>query len=337
MAERSDRVSPHEADKHLLRILGSIKPSKENNACSRVLNALFDQWKEDSRTTMLQIPLAAKAKLPVDEITQNSSTAVRQAIGKLRNELIPRFYRQNPHEALELEIPENPRGVGYNLDIRRRPTASDAGDQEIVPIVLEHRHNSGRFRKVICEANNILFVTVGSQHTLDIIFPWFENQIVRASHFRVLVWRPESAEIARAFTDHTGESASRFVEKQMRAWQSWKRMELDHPFIEVYGYTSVPTLQGLCGDDSVQIEILPFHPAVPHDHQENRVGISITDHRPALWLDATEHSRSFELFQNAFENLWIAAMGATREDDVHPRWRERREILLLERRLKPST
>lgn len=324
-----DNVSRDEAEKHRARILAFIKPGKENDGCCRVLQILFDQCVENPEATIHQRPLAEGAALPLDEDQQNS-TLVRLAIDKLRKELLPQFYQQNPREVLQFDIPSNPRGIGYNLIIKPRAPASDAGTREDIPIIFNYRKHTGQwFRNVVCGPANILFVTVGSQHTLDTILPWFESGDVKAQHFRVLIWRPQSEEIAAAFSDHTGESATLFFAKQGRAWNSWKKIEGEYPFIEAYGYTSVPTMQALCeADISMQVEILPFYR--PSVEDEYSGGAGVTDHRPALWLTAAEHARSFRFFKNSFEKLWMAAMAWTPEDEVHPRWRERRKALLSE-------
>jgi hypothetical protein len=48
-------------------------------------------------------------------------------------------------------------------------------------------------------------------------------------------------------------------------------------------------------------------------------------------LTKTGNHKAYEYFKNWFDDLWFNAMANVRAEDVHPRWRKRREEILKER------
>jgi hypothetical protein len=141
-------------------------------------------------------------------------------------------------------------------------------------------------------------------------------------------------DVVAAFTSHTEEDPQRFLQKQRNAWQDWKRMEEEYPFVEVYGYESTPSMQGVCNaDQSLTVELFPFQRA---NTKHGFHSCGTTGHRPMLFAEASKSPHTFWLFKHSFEDLWFDSLQRARHDDIHERWREPRRTLCLERGLTPE-
>src|SRR5262249_44528122 len=162
-----------------------------------------------------------------------------------------------------------------------------------------NRQNSSRwFYDNICsaEGGEVLFVSIGSRHTLDQIETWFQQDLVKLSHFRVLTWRPLSHEVVVSLCDHLGEDADETTENIDSAWSRWKRLEEQFDTLEVYHYTSIPTCQAICTKTSMKVELLPFN-RYGKDQGFHESGSPHT--RPAMFLSSVGNPTIFHLFRNA--------------------------------------
>lgn len=329
MAELSEPVTSEEQKSSLNRIIDFIPLGAENERCCRVLKALSSH----SGRKVGQEDLALELGLSVDDGDKDDSTQmIRLSVEKLRNELLPRYYTEHPRESIKFEIPKNPPGQrGYCLLVTRQFHSTKYED---IQLFFDGRENTKDwFRHTICESSEVLFVSVGMQHALDLIVPWFKDGLVTAKHFRVLTWRPkdDSMDVVSAFTDHTEEEPERFLDKQRRAWLDWKRMEGIYPFVEVCGYESIPTMQGVCNaDHSIVVELFPFHRA---DTKHGYHSCGTTAHRPMIFAESGKSPQAFWLFKHAFEDLWFESLRRASLDAVHPRWQENRTRLFRERGL----
>ena len=153
---------------------------------------------------------------------------------------------------------------------------------------------------------------------------------MKAKHFRVLTWQPKkeySDGAVKALADHTFLSPETFRGNMDYAWRKWKGLEKTNPFVEVYGYSSVPTAQAICNDDYLQLELLPFNRPKSQGYHE----CGVTDHRPALLISARQ--KSYWTMREWFEDLWVNSMLNTPERLVAEHWRKPRLDLLRKRGL----
>lgn len=316
----------------------------EHERCRNIVETLHKRWLVDENAILRHDELAHQIGLNVEKEDDriSSTNAVRNAVKKLRQKLLPQFYREKAATTIRVHIDRARGKGGYQLRIGDE-FAAHHGDREhlihgrehVVLIANARANNQSWFRETIRKSRNVLFVTIGSQHTLDLILPWFENGSIEAEHFRVLVWRPRSLDIVKVLTDHLEENPRRFFKKQQLAWRSWKSIEQKHPFVEVYGYESIPTMQATCdGDRSICVELLPFNRANLKQHFHACGGV---DDRPALFATATNNPQSFWLFKNSFEDLWFDSMQRASPSEVHKDRRESRINILRERGLAQHT
>jgi len=176
--------------------------------------------------------------------------------------------------------------------------------------------------------------SLSSRHTLDDkIQRWLKDGLITVPHFRVLTWRPDEsyrAGAAAGLADHLNLDADTFKQNIDYAWDKWKELEEEYKFIEVYGYSSIPTAQAICTDAYIKVELLPFNRARKYGFHE----CGDHENRPALLMSALNNPNSFRFFRDWFEDLWFSAMAATanrNENLVHERWRAQRLTLLRDR------
>lgn len=174
-----------------------------------------------------------------------------------------------------------------------------ASPYKLVTLCLKHRpYTRDKYEGAFASGQDVLFITVMSQHNLKQMPTLLEKANVNNTRLRVLTWDPNlSTETIDSLRKHLGENPEnpeRTVEQVKQASQDWDSLASKHSNITVRKYRSSPTMQGLVvGKEWTQIELLPFatHP----------------DYRPALILTATSDPEAFELFRSAFENLWNSA------------------------------
>jgi hypothetical protein len=191
----------------------------EHERCRNIVEALHKRWLVDENAILRHDELAHQIGLNVEKEDDriSSTNAVRNAVKKLRQKLLPQSYREKAATTIRVHIDRARGKGGYQLRIDDE-FAAHHGDREhlihgrehVVLIANARANNQSWFRETIRKSRNVLFVTVGSQHTLDLILPWFENGSIEAEHFRVLVWRPRSLDIVKVLTDH-GDEATKFL------------------------------------------------------------------------------------------------------------------------------
>lgn len=170
---------------------------------------------------------------------------------------------------------------------------------KLVTLCLNHRQPTRhRFEEAFVSGQDVLFITIMSQHTVKQIRPLLKKALDSNTRLRVLTLYPdlahEAIEALRKHLDENRNNPERTVVQVKEASVDWDNLAVEHNNIEVRKYRSSPTMQGLVvGKEWAQVELLPFatHP----------------DYRPALILTAASDPEAFELFRGAFENLWNSA------------------------------
>ena len=209
-----------------------------------------------------------------------------------------------------------------NEEAHRSEAASEVSQRPIqVPLIFESRHSHWLETLVQGESSTVLFASISSRHTLDRIRPWFDTPgLIKTRHFRVLTWWPSKDALA-ALSAHVGEKLGRMEENIKSAWDGWRELQEAKDFVEVYRYSSAPTLQAICNDRYIKVEFLPYNREGPGFHECGSTG-----HRPAIVMDARNKAAAagYHFFRNAFEDLWVSAMLNAPKKDIHPRWQVRR-------------
>jgi hypothetical protein len=282
---------------------------------------LFDYLYQSLRDPTKRFPAKEIAyKLGMETKGKKPEDSARQCAESLRNSL-RRLYENPSSYPVRFALLND--GDGYYLTITRTSTAAE----KTVPIIFEHRgKNANVLNDFFCGSEDpLLFVSISPDKILDRIKPWFESDQIRTRHLRALIWQPESPAASAAFAKHLGQVSKDFQENIDKAWGKWKELEDRYPFLEVYGYRSSPTMMLIANSSLMQVELLPFN-----DPKGRERGIHAQ--RPALLLrpEPTEQPQSFQLFKDAFDDLWFDAMRHS-EKTVHPRWREQRLARLAER------
>jgi hypothetical protein len=251
----------------------------------------------------------------------DSRSNVRNVIGVARTRL-QEYRNDNPGDDLEMSIENHETEKGYFLEVDSR-----APKEDFIRFLFEHRGQTQEsFQRTICgPSNDLLFLTIGSQHTLAQIEPWFESKLVKINHFRVLMWRPKSASTVKALGRHLFENPDILQDNIEKAWKLWKKLENKHQFVQVARYVSTPTMQGICDDSSIKVELLPFNRVGPGFHE-----CGSPNRRPALMVDRASHRGTYRQLRKMFEDLWRQSIVDSPPKDVHERWREARQTLLLE-------
>ncbi len=317
-------LPPEEVDAALSIMLSS--PEFRNaTQCATALRALHKKWTENPTERLSDIDLAKALRFGTRN-KPDAQTSARVVVSKLKAKLAT-YNAKHPGSLWRFGLSTSP---GYRLVVLPHTPSED-----LVPLLFSHRAQTlDWFRDTICSASDdILFVTVASNHTITRIFPWFDSGIVAARHFRVLTWRPKSKGEVAAFAANNGERKADLLANIDSAWASWKRLEVDNECVEVYGYTASPTLQALCGPDAIKVELLLFNRAGA-DRGFHECGSP--DRRPALFLKRLDHPAAYSLVRSSFEDLWWTAMSEAKERDVHQRWRASRKQRLAERKLLSS-
>jgi hypothetical protein len=312
----------------LKKVLASPQFSKAAQ-CSTVLSHLQQQSESLQTSAPNDADLATRVGLRMTpQYEVQSRSQARTLVDKVRAKLLE-YYVKRPAEPIRFEVSNV--GGGYRLEaIPQSPR------EDLVPLIFEHRKNDAdTFSNIIRgPAPDVLLVSAASRHTIDLIAPWFAADLIKVDHFRILTWKPISDASIAAYADHLGEQEDRIAANNKEAWNSWKKLENEIKCVEVYGYTSSPTLQSISNDESISVEILLFNRAgLKHGFHE----CGTPNRRPGLFLTAADHLAAFWLFKNSFEDLWLAAMRDTFEEDVHERWRPARRERLAQRQLLPAT
>jgi len=292
---------------------------RKAHLCVQVLRTLFESFQRDPQHVFSDTEIAEAVELRMSSDHQSASRGqVRTAISDIRSRL--RKYRdRNTGNSIIFDVVGN---GDYRLAIQHRVPAEDR-----VRFIFEHRkHTEAWFEETVCgPSSDVLLVSIASQHTLDLLSPWFADGLVKAKHFRVLTWRPRSRLVTASLCEHLGETLPRFAKNLRDAWKSWKQLQDKYEFVEVYGYSSVPTTQGVCSDTAIKVELLPFHRA---GLDRGFHGWGSPDRRPAILATVTDSPMTYRVLKESFEDLWTYSMQNTPESAVHPRWRlERRKRL----------
>ena len=206
---------------------------------------------------------------------------------------------------------------GYHAGVSPEPSQNSIQ----VPFMFEHRHSSWLENLVQGESSTVLFVSISSRHTLDRIRPWFDTKgLIKTRHFRVLTWWPSKDALA-SLSSHVGEKFERMKENIRSAWTGWRELQEANDFVEVYRYNSTPTMQAICTDRYIKIELLPYNRKGACFHE-----CGSPDNRPGLVMDTQDDivAPAYGFFKNAFEDLWLTAMLNAPQKDIHPKWRRKR-------------
>jgi hypothetical protein len=322
MAE-PDPISRSEAEPYFEKIRSTEMlrgDGIESEHCRRILEVLFELWAADPDAKVGQKYLAEKLGLSLNENHEvASANSVRLAAQKLRDHILPSHDRAYPDDAIRFEIPKSKRKSPYHLRVYRLAIPSEphprSEDRDLVPLVFQNRHNTREwYQDAVCgPSTDVLWISTASRHSLDEVVQWFKHKAVRTDRFRVLTWRPRSDAVVEAFCEHIDEMPGRVKDNCDSAWRTWKSIEAENDFVEVHGYTSVPTMQAICkADQSMKIELLPFN---CNDLAHGFHQCGTREQRPALLLDAAIHPASFLFFKNALEDMWIDAVRREREAD----------------------
>ncbi len=258
-----------------------------------------------------------------DNYGEKSKNNVRSVIQDIRLK-IPSYHNYYPGEGVTFEIVTEE--DGYRLIVLNRPT------EENVQVQLSLANRKGDWLETILqeESSSVLFASISSCHTLDRIRSWFDEGVVQTKHFRVLTWWPPSEEALANWADNAAEKPARVRANVESAWSGWREVQDAKDYVEVYRYTSVPTMQAICNDRYLKVELLPFNRTGACFHE-----CGSTDHRPALIMGVEDNGAGYRFFKNAFEDLWLAAMRDALPEDVHPRWRSKRLECLRNAGLSP--
>jgi hypothetical protein len=203
MAEVSNPISHLDATALFGRIMASKAfggSGSENQNCRGILDFLFRQRLEDQRGRFDTADLGEALGLNLNGAHgETNRDAIRLAVNKLRHKILPAFEKENPKEAFSLRVPKDGLRPPYHVEFVPKRSAApvvDEFDGVSARLILGNRDKTTEwFRRAVCDSPDVLFATVGSQHTLDQITPWFEDGEVSAKHFRVLTCRPRSLEI----------------------------------------------------------------------------------------------------------------------------------------------
>jgi hypothetical protein len=328
MAEPINNVSLDIVTACFNKVLASPEFSKATQ-CSAVLCRLHAQSVGSQSLPLNDADLATGLGLGMTpQYEAQSRSQVRTLVDKIRAKLLE-YYAKRLGEPIRFEV-SSVEG-GYRLEVIPQSPRED-----LVPLIFEHRKNdSDTFSSIIRGPSaDVLLVSAASRHTIDLIAPWFEADLIKVDHFRILTWRPSSDTSIAAYADHLGEQEDRIVANNKEAWNSWKKLEDEIACVEVYGYTSSLTLQSISNDECISVEIMLFNRA-GSEHGFHECGTP--NRRPGLFLTAAEHLAAFWLFKNSFEDLWLSAMRDAHENDVHERWRPERRKRLARRHLLPAT
>jgi hypothetical protein len=290
-----------------------------------MFNFLFKQLRGNPDAVANQRDLAKALRLGNSD---KDLVKVRQAAETLRDKLLPKYERQHRHDLIRFELPLKE----YRLRLRREAGKRD----EPVRLLFQNRSGDWLERFVCKSKGDILHASISSRNSLDDkILRWFERGLVRATHFRVLTWRPSEeyrAGAVAALARQLNLSPKTLQDNMDYAWEKWKGLEEKHEFVEVYGYGPTPTAQATCNDQFIKVELLPLNrPRKQGFHEcgdtDNRPGLIISSRQAAYWT-----------FRNWFEDLWIDAMVDTFKHApslVAERWREPGLAMLRKRSLLP--
>jgi hypothetical protein len=184
---------------------------------------------------------------------------------------------------------------GYGLAINE----AELRQESKVPIIFEHRgKNADLLRQFVCDpTDDLLFVSISLDKILDRVRPWFEQGLVRARHVRVLIWQPAAEDAVEALALHLGQITCDFQANIKKAWTNWTALAQQHSFLKVRGYASVPTMNAILTAKLIQVELLPFN------YPEGRE-LGTHAKRLALSLNPRDTPASFQIFTNAFNDLW---------------------------------
>jgi len=348
VAKSVGRVNPEEVREHLNEILESDAFSGsgvENDYCRSVIQVLCDRWKPSGAVPLIvgsELLKQMAERFALHDLRENDPTwPVRNAIDKIRDELLPAYYAANPHAPIRFTIPLSPKGTrGWKLTIlRQRPMTVTA---DYIRLFLRRNEPGNPFEEIVCSPSEVvLFMSIASVPAYyEHIEPWFQERRIRARHFRVLTWRPppQSERMIEAAADTFGQDKGSLKGNIDLAWERWKSLELEilkdkhAPRLEVYAYHVFPTALAIYNDDAIKVEFLPFNP---------KGGARSSTNHPQILINAADYRRAYDYFRGWFDDIWFRSMHATLADErldaeVHPYWRDRRKPILQARGLIPK-
>ena len=309
------------------RILGA--GAKWPAIAEQMVWALFNKWRvcpEESLSN--EVVRQALGRQTGD------TASVRLAAATIRKKLNA-YFSDNPGEFLRIDLPKRS-GSGYRLSVWKHSPS-----EERVRLIFNSRNETREWFEEVVRgpSSDVLYVSVSSSHTLEEIGALLKDGAVHIRHFRVLTWLPHQKcrqAVLRAFSELSGDVLTDLKLNVRNAWKKWKELEQEYECLEVYSYSSVPTLQAICDakSRSMKVEFLPFNRAGKKFHT-----CGSPARRPALLLNEAENPSSFGLFKHVFEDLWLTAIQNANEEDVADRWRgPRHRILrhLMPRRSDPQ-
>jgi hypothetical protein len=281
--------------------------AKKTTDAWNVLEFLYKLWRDYPEETRSSDEIAIALGWGSKNIDADSK--VRGLVAKIRNNH-PGYVNKN-RDLVEFHLPEL--GRRYQLEVR--PAAPKP--EPNVPVVFEHRgKNAERLKSFFCEpSEDLLFVTISPDKILEPISLWFDQRLIRVRQIRVLIWRPSSPDVAAALALHLGQLPTHFEKNLREAWESWNILAREQnamsvargekSVLEIQGYRSTPTMLGILNSKLIQVELLPFS-----DPQGKEQGTHAK--RPALLLNPTDTPISFEIFTNAFNDLWQHAVRSSK-------------------------
>jgi len=287
----------------------------------KILQTLFDLRQTDRTAALTQDELQARLG---SELTRNPDS-LRSTILKLRGKLAN--YNNKPGRPVRIEIPRQRRR--YRLVVNIEPQTLSYGSSDVVRILFHRGGPDDRLEDILCAKSEfVLYVSIASQPAYyQQILPWFEQHRVKTKHFCILTWQPvvpapsedpvkvyAASPVVRAYAKILGQTVQGVAENIARAWKMWKDFEKSHASVEVRGYKPIPTLLGVCNDQAVKVELLPFNYPLG--------GPRVAGERPAFFM--RKPTPGYWYFRECFEDLWIDAMS---QKDVYLGRHERNALL----------
>jgi len=189
--------------------------------------------------------------------------------------------------------------------VRSSPADSHRGRLLAAPLPAERgrRHrstNQAWFRETLQSGQDVLLVSIASEHTLTDLEGYLRSGDVTLGRLRVLTFDPTTPDVVfDSVSRHLGEPLVRLKEQICRAHQRWRQIEQEHSFVKVLTYSSAPTLQAVFrGDEACDVEFFTY--STPPSE------------RASLFVQKGRNPVAFRLFKNACESLWNEAEKKTR-------------------------
>jgi hypothetical protein len=216
----------------------------------QILAILFELRRSDVTAKLTESQI--KEKLPPLSIGPDS---FRPAVAKLRQKLSA----YNRKSTTKFTIPlRHYRLVIFQNESKQKvkPPKSDT-----VRLLLERATSQDPFEQIICgSSEDVVYLSIASQTTFDEqIQPWFKAKQIRAKHFRVLTWQPRKKILINALANLVGLDEQVTYSYIKNSWNKWKRLEKAYEAVEVYGYNLFPTIGGVCNDQQMRVELVPFN------------------------------------------------------------------------------